>query len=168
VTREPDVGVRVAFSHVVVKIPSGEIVVTLFTEVLDKTGRVAGVGIRHAVTDLLPAVSSTLATAARSEQVVVQFVVASGFRTIEDSHRGAFQTDNNRLVLLVREDMTSQAILFPSEVFGIVVTASNLLPLSCSMLVCIRIVGHPCEAQDGLFIRRIRSSYFIVRPGGRW
>lgn len=64
---EPDVGVGVAFGDVVVEVASGEVVVALLAERFDKTGVVAGVGGRHAVTDRLPEVLSALTTAAGSE-----------------------------------------------------------------------------------------------------
>jgi hypothetical protein len=63
VTRHPDVGVRIAFSNIVVQVAGGEVVVTLFAKTLDKACRVAGVCVRHAIADLLPAVSSSLTAA---------------------------------------------------------------------------------------------------------
>jgi hypothetical protein len=149
----------------VIQIASGKVVVALLSKALDKAGRVAGVGISHAVADLLPAIMSALSAAARTKQVVVQFVVAGSLRAVEDGHRGALQTNDDRLVLLVREDVTTQAVLFPAKVFGVIESTTNLLPLSCTKVVRVCIIGHPREAQDRLFIRYIWSSYFVVRPG---
>jgi hypothetical protein len=147
-----------------VQIACRKVVVTLLAEALDKTCRVAGVGVCHAVADLLPFPRSTLAAAARSEEVVVQFVVTGGVRTVEDGHGCSFQTDDNSLVGLVREDVPSQSVLLPAKIFGIVEAASNLLPLSCTMLVCVCVVCHPREAQDRLFIGNVRTRYLIIRP----
>jgi hypothetical protein len=151
----------------VIQVASGKVVVTLLAKAFDKAGGVAGVGISHAIADLLPAIVSALGAATRAEQVVVEFVVAGGFRTVEDGHRSALQTNDDGLVLLVREDVTAQAVLLPAKVFGIVESTANLLPLSCTKVVRVCIVGHPGEAQDCLFIRHIWSSYFVVRPGRR-
>jgi hypothetical protein len=166
VTCKPDIGVRIAFGHIVVQVASGKVVMALLAEALDEAGRIASVGVGHAVTDLLPAISSALTAAARSKKIVVQFVVASGFGAIKDSHRSALQTNDNCLVSLVREDVSAQAILLPAKVFCVVESSSDILPLSCTKIVCVRVVGHPCEAQDRLFVRHIRSGYFVVRPGG--
>jgi hypothetical protein len=165
-TCKPDIGVRIAFGHIVVQVASGKVIVALLAEALDEAGRVAGIGVCHAVTDLLPAISSALTATARSEQVIVQLVVARGLGTIKDSHRGAFQSDDNRLIRLVRKDVSAQAILLPAKVFCVIESSSDILPLSCTKIVCVRVVGHPCKAQDRLFIRHVRSSYFIVCPGG--
>ena len=151
-----------------IEIASGKVVVTLLANALDKAGRVAGVGISHAIADLLPAIMSALGAATRAEQIVIQFVVAGGLCAIEDGHRGALQTNDNRLILLVRKDVTAQAVLLPAKVFGVVESTSDILPLSCTILVRVCIVRHPCEAQDCLFIRYVWTGYLVVRPGGRW
>lgn len=151
-----------------IQIASGKVVVALLAKTLDKAGRVAGVGIGHAIADLFPAIMSALGTATRAKQIVVQFIVAGGFCAVEDGHRGALQTNDNRLILLVRKDVTTQAVLLPAKVFGVVESTSNVLPLSCTILVRVCIIRHSCEAQDRLFIRYIRPGYLVIRPSRRW
>jgi len=147
-----------------VQIACRKIVVALLAEAFDKAGRVAGVGVCHAIADLLPFPGSALATTARSEEIVIQFVVASGFCAVKDGHGRSFQTDDDRLVGLVREDVSTQSILLPAKVFSIVEATSNLLPLSCTMLMCVCVVRHPREAQDRLFVGDIWTRYLVIRP----
>jgi hypothetical protein len=71
VTRHPDVRVRIAFGDIVIQVASGKVVVTLLAKAFDKAGGVAGVGISHAIADLLPAIVSALGAATRAEQIVV-------------------------------------------------------------------------------------------------
>lgn len=66
-SREPYVCARVSLCDVVVQVARCKVVVTLLAEALDKTGRVAGVGVCHAIADLFPLPRSTLAAATRPE-----------------------------------------------------------------------------------------------------
>lgn len=58
---------------------------SLVSQILDQTRRVASVGRRLTVADLLPQRLAALTAATASEEIVVQLVVASSIRTVKDS-----------------------------------------------------------------------------------
>lgn len=164
---EPNVRVGVPFGHIVVQVACREVVMTLLTQALDQACRVAGVCVGHAVANLLPAILSSLATTTRSEQVVVQLIIACSLGTIEDRHRRALEANHNCAVVFVRKDVSAQAVLLPTKVFGIIEASAHFLPFSSTVLVRVSVVCHPREAQDRLFIGDVWSCYFVVRPGRR-
>jgi len=143
------------------------VVVALLPQVLDQTCRVAGVGVGLAVTDLLPPVRATLTTATGGEEIVVQLVVAGRLSTIKNRHGCPLQAYHDRAICLIREDVPTQSVLLPAKVFSVVESASYLLPPASQVLVLVGVIRHTREAEHSLFIRAIRSRYFVERPGRR-
>lgn len=165
VTGKPDVRVWVSFRDVMVQIASRKVIMALLPQALDQAGRVASVRVGHAIADLLPAVRSSLATATRAEQIVVQLIITSSLCAIKDGHGCTLQAYDNSPVILVRKDVAAQAILLPAKVFGIVESTSHLLPLSRASLVRICVVCHLGKTDDRLFVCNVRTRHLILRPG---
>jgi hypothetical protein len=83
VASQPNLGIRVECSHVVVEVLGGIVVPVLLLESSNEAGGVACVRRGLAITDLTPQKLTALAAAAAEEKVVVDLVVGSGVRAVE-------------------------------------------------------------------------------------
>jgi hypothetical protein len=110
------------------------------------TGQVGGKDVALAVTDLPPQIRAALATAATKEQVVIDLVIRCRAGAVKESRGCAFQGDHYGGVVLVRIDVPSKAVRFPSEAVGVVEPAVDGLPVLCSGFLNIVIRGHSCKS----------------------
>jgi hypothetical protein len=161
---EPDIRVWVDVRHVPVYLLRGVVVAVLILQCLRDASRVAFVGRSLAIADLVPRILSSLAAATTEKKVIIDLVVRSRLRAIENCRTRAFDPNNNRLVLRVGKDMASQPIIVPSEVLSKVEATANILPLCITIIRHIRIRGNPRHRQHRLFIRHIGPPYLIHRP----
>ena len=118
----------------------------------------------HAVADHLPSVRSVLGTAARTEQIVVQFIITSRVRPVEDCHGGAFESDDDCLVRGVCVYVPSESIEFPAKVLCVVEATFDVLPLSSPRFCHVCIGCHLGKCNDGCLVRVIRSLDLIYGP----
>lgn len=165
VASQPDVGVGVELSDVVVEVLSSMVVVGLVSQSFHQTGRVAGVGRRLAITDVLPCQLTTLTAAAAPEQVVVKLVVAGRIRAIKNGGRCSFEPNDDSLVLGVGKDVASQAIALPAKIFSVVEASTNFNPVAGVWLDDIGIRSHASERHDRLLVSNVWTVYVIYSPG---
>lgn len=89
VTSQPHISVGVEGGDIVIQVYGGVVIMAFFAQVFDQASRVAGVGRGLAVTNLLPEILTSLATAATSKKVVIHLVVASSVGTVKHGGRCA-------------------------------------------------------------------------------
>lgn len=109
---------------------------------------------------------SALTTAAAEEEVVVYLILCRGPRTIENCRSSAFKSDDYGFVALVSENVTAEAVAFPTEAVGVVEACVDILPLAGAWFGVVGVCRHYGEVDDGFFVRDIRTWYLIECPGG--
>lgn len=107
VANDPNIGIWVECSDVVVKIDGSGIIAGLVFQCLDHTCRVASVGACLTVTDLSPKILATLSTTTAEEEIVVQLVPSSRAISIKYCWRSALEADDDRSVARVGEDVST-------------------------------------------------------------
>lgn len=162
---EPDIGVWVEFGDVAVEFGGGLIIPVLSSESLDEAGLVASESGRGAITDLSPQVMAALGATAAEEEIIVDLVLGGRAGTVEDGGGGAFESDDDRLVALICEDVTAQAIALPSEGVGVVESGRDVFPLAGAGFLVIGIPGHYGEIDDGFFVSNVRAGNLVEGPG---
>ena len=128
---------------------------------------VAGIGRVHAVTHLFVRDGSILCTTTGSEEIVVQFVVAGGFGSIEQRHRSTLQSNDDRLVCLIGEDVPTQSIVIPTKVVGVIESTPNVIPVTLPRLRVVRICSHFRHGQNRLLVCVVRACDLIDTPSRR-
>jgi hypothetical protein len=161
---KPDIGVSVQLGHIGVQVDCGAIIAVFSFQSSHKTCLIAHVCAVVAIADLTPEILATLGTTATEEQIVIEFVTGGCSISVEDSRRGTLQTDNDGLITLIGEDMTSQAIPLPTKSGRSVVSLANILPVSFTWYFCICVCCHYGKIEDCSFVRDVGPSNLIHRP----
>lgn len=163
-TSQPYVGMRILCRNVFVQVDRCSVVPILRQHLLDDARQIASVRPCGTVASLLHKERSTLPATAAKVQVVVEFVVCCGLRPIEQGCRRSFDRNDNRGVVLVGIDMTSQTIVLPSKTGRVVEWPTNDLPLLTPWLFNIVIRSHLRQRQHGVLVFDIRANDFVQRP----
>ena len=164
VASHPYLGIGIQSCNVVVEVLGSIVVPVLRPQSRDETGRVAFVGRGLTVANLSPEELSALSAAAAEEEIVVDLVVGSRLRTIEDSRRCSFQAYDNGGVLRVGKDVSAQAVRLPAKVFGVVVSVPHVFPFSSMRFEYVRVRCHTSKAYDGLFVGYVGSRDLVDGP----
>lgn len=115
-------------------------------------------------THLFPHVIAALGATAGTKQVVVQLIVSSRFRTIENRGRCPFEPDHDSAVVFRSENMAAQAIILPPKIISIVEATSYILPFAGKGFLNVRIRRHPGQGYDSGFFCGIWPSDAVYRP----
>ena len=162
----PNIGVRIKLSDVGIEVNGCSVVAVLSLDCLNKTSLVAGVCTGRAVTYLAPEVLTSLATAAAEEEVVIELVSRGRAVSIKDSWRCALQANNDGLVVLVRKDVASQSVSFPTKALRLVEALCDIGPFSLVVICHISIGSHHSKIDDGILVCHIRGGHLVDGPVG--
>jgi hypothetical protein len=165
---EPNICIWIAFGDILVQILGCVVVMRLLVQSLPDASGIAGIAIALAIADLLPSVMPSLTTTTRTKQVVVQFIISSRVSPIEDGHRCALQPDDNGAVLLVCKDMSSQSVLFPTKVIGIVESTLDILPIASIWFFGVCVLGHLRKRNHCCLVCVVWPADLINSPRRGW
>lgn len=162
---KPDVGVWIEFRDIAVEFRCCLIVSVFSSQGLDEACRVAGEGRGGTIADLFPQIVATLGAATAEEQIVIDLVLGSGAGAIENSGGGPLNSNDDGLVALVSEDVTTETVLFPPKTVGMVEACADVFPFPRIWIFGVCICGHEGKTDDCFFVGDIRAWNLIDSPG---
>lgn len=164
VSGEPHFGVRIQLSDIVIQILRGVVIAILLPQCSNQTCRVAGVCCSLTVANLPPEVLATLTAATAEEQIVVDLVIRGRLGAVEHGRRGALQSYDDRRVLRIGEDVSTQTVCLPPKIFGVVEASIDIFPVPSPGLQYVGVRGHAREAEHRLSIGHIWPRQLVDGP----
>ena len=165
VTSHPDIGIGIKLNDAAVNFEGRFVILIECVKLALEAILVTRVGLASVtITDGTPVVGDAGTTTGK-KQVVIDFVLGYGLTTgVKDCGRGAFDGNDDNLLVISSKDMAANTIFVPAEVNSVVPRLSDVGPVASIGDVYIGVGSHVCEHDNSITVREVRNKHVIRGP----